>query len=101
MLAQYIAGLAGFHFKDRRDRFYVVLYTVAVFINTLLDMWMVTILAMGFQLNQGFKSLERVSRTSGSVNSSPNLQNALYVQLMAYLYPGTLLLPFLIEPVVT
>merc|ERR1719375_1542300 len=93
-LAYVIAGKAGFHYKDRRDRFYVVLYTVAVFINTCLDLGVVCVMASGSQLDESFKS-------GDSNQGPPSYRHALYVQLLGYLYPGTLLIPFMLEPIVT
>ena len=36
-----------------------------------------------------------------ALSRHPSLQNALYVQLLAYLFPGTLLIPFMLEPLFT
>lgn len=89
-LAYLIASKAGFHFKDRRDNFYVVLYTVAVFLNTCLDMYTVYMLA--------YAKFDRNVASSDEINGSALLRQQLYMELMAYLYPGTLLFPFLFEP---
>lgn len=93
-LAYMIAGKAGFHFKDRRDKFYVILYTVAVFINTCLDMYTLWMLAyVKFDRKRG--------ASTGDINSSIQLRYHLFKELMGYLYPGTLLFPFLLEPLGT
>eukprot|EP00746_Dinoflagellata_sp_MGD_P066780 gnl/MRDRNA2_/MRDRNA2_27622_c0_seq1.p1 gnl/MRDRNA2_/MRDRNA2_27622_c0~~gnl/MRDRNA2_/MRDRNA2_27622_c0_seq1.p1 ORF type:complete len:1095 (+),score=104.16 gnl/MRDRNA2_/MRDRNA2_27622_c0_seq1:266-3286(+) len=94
-MAQIVASRAGFHYKDRQDRFYVVLYTVAVFINTCLDLWVVTVVARGYSLMSATQmGPDRV------LSSSLSYRHSLYVQLLSYLYPGTLFIPFLLEPMV-
>merc|ERR1719161_1096253 len=76
-LAFMIASKAGFHFKDKRDRFYVILYTVAVFINTCLDMYTLWMLA--------YVKFERKSSSSGEINRSSQLRHQLFEELMGYL----------------
>merc|ERR1719159_855768 len=77
---------------DHCQTFNVILYTAAVFINTVIDMWLVVYMAHGFQQGSGGDP-EAVVR-------NPSMQHALFIQLIGYLYPGTLLLPFLLEPIV-
>lgn len=94
-MAQVVASKAGFHYKDRQDRFYVVLYTIAVFINTCLDLWVVTVIARGYSL----ESADQMTPDE-VLSGSMAYRHSLYVQLLSYLYPGTLIIPFLLEPVV-
>merc|ERR1719265_1115963 len=82
MMAQVVASKAGFHYKDRQDRFYVVLYTVAVFINTCLDLWVVTIVAAGYS----FTAVDQMG-TEEVLTGSLAYRRTLYVQLLSYLYP--------------
>jgi len=90
-MCQKIAETATFYSTDDRDTFNVILYTVAVTVNTLVDLWLVVHTAYGFQQdsNVDTKSLVR----------NPSLQHSLFVELVEYLYPGTLLIPFMLEPV--
>lgn len=88
-----VAEGAEFSNRDNRDMLNVLLYTTAVLINTLVDLWLITIMAHGWQQDSGVDSK--------AVIRNPSVQHALFVQLVAYMYPSTLLLPFLLEPVVT
>lgn len=78
--------------RDFRDTFYTGLYTFAVTVNTVLDMWLVTIMATGWQRD--------VANDPGALVRNPSLQHAVFTQLIFYLWPGTLLLPFMLEPLV-
>jgi len=84
-----VAEKARFRGMDNRMKFSVVLYTLAVFINTIIDMLMTIIMAFGYQHDLEADSMIR----------NPSMQESLYVQLVGYLYPGTLLIPYFIEPI--
>merc|ERR1719160_8368 len=95
-----IAEWAGFRYKDRRDKFYVCLYTFAVFVNTCFDLWTTVLLAYGYDDAFEAEAVEQHALLSpGALARREDLQHALYVQLLAYLWPATLLLPFMAEPV--
>jgi hypothetical protein len=78
--------------RDFRDTYYTALYTFAVLANTVLDMWLVTIMATGWQKD--------TANDPNALIRNPTLQHAVFTQLIFYLWPGTLLLPFLLEPFV-
>jgi len=101
-LCQFLFQNIGYKWKGTRDRAYVISYTLAIFFNTCLDLWMVLHLAYGYQSDQALK-LASSSGVLGTkaLSRHPSLQNALYVQLLAYLFPGTLLIPFMLEPLFT
>lgn len=97
-----IAEWAGFKYADRRDRFYVCLYTFAVLINTILDLWTTVVLAYGYSTQDPAATAEKHEILSpGALVRRVDVQHALYVQLFAYLWPATLLIPFLVEPIMT
>jgi hypothetical protein len=89
---------------DCKDCFYCIKYTLAVFFNTCLDLGTVLILAQGFSVDEAMKIQAANEITDDSTMSakamaeSPNMQKALYVQLVAYIFPSCLLLPFCMEP---
>jgi len=87
----YIAQSCRFKTTDSRDKLSVVLYTFAVSINTVLDLGLLTYMAHGFQQDSGMNESAFVR--------NPSMQHALFVQLVGYIYPGTILLPFLLEPI--
>mmetsp|Transcript_3831 Transcript_3831/g.10181 ORF Transcript_3831/g.10181 Transcript_3831/m.10181 type:complete len:1031 (-) Transcript_3831:48-3140(-) len=90
------AGILSEHVKytcrNFRDTYYTSLYTFAVLVNTVLDMWLVTIMATGWQRD--------VASDPDALVRNPSLQHAVFTQLIFYLWPGTLLLPFVLEPLV-
>lgn len=87
-----IADSCMFQNSDLRMTFNVTLYTGAVFINTVIDMWIVFFMAHGFQQDSGMDPEAAVR--------NPSMQHALFVQLIGYLWPCTLLVPFLFEPII-
>jgi len=95
-----IADGCGFKHKDTHQRFYVVAYTAAVFINTIIDLCTVALLAQGYSVDQALE----MQITNDSVMSTKaiatnySLQMSLYVQTWAYIFPSCLLLPFMLEP---
>jgi len=99
-IIQIIVDRIGFNFKSDRDVFHVIFYTFAVFVNVMVDMWTVLILTRGYSMVEA-ASLQLSSDTVLSpkaIAEHPALQRELFNQILAYLYPGTLLLPFLLEP---
>jgi len=87
-----ISENAKFTCRDMRDTYYTALYTGAVFLNTILDIWLVSIMAFGWQRD--------AAADPDAVVRNPSLQHAIFDQLIIYLWPCTLLLPFLLEPIV-
>jgi len=79
---------------------YVVMYTCFVCYQTVLDIWIVIQTAYGHQTEATWK-LAAASGVLGSkaIAQNPSIRETLYVEMVAYLYPGTLLLPYLLEPV--
>jgi hypothetical protein len=88
---------------DSKDCFYCVKYTLAVFFNTCLDLGTVLILAQGFSIDQALKQqiADDATMSTKAVAESPNMQRAIYEQLVAYIFPSCTLVPFLIEPFAT
>jgi len=95
-----LADMIGFKNNDTRQRFYVVWYTAAVFINTILDLGVVVLTAQGFSMDQ-LQSMDIDADAAMSVRAiadNPAIQNALFYQFIMYTWPSCLLVPFLIEP---
>jgi len=88
-----IATGSRFLTTDSRDKMAVVLYTFAVSLNTVLDVGLITLLAHRFQQSSGMDEAAFIR--------NPSTQHALFVQLTSYIFPGTILLPYLVEPVTT
>jgi hypothetical protein len=98
-----VADRCGWTNMDSKDCFYCVKYTLAVFFNTCLDLGTVLILAQGYSVDMAMKTQIANDSTMSpkAIAESPNMQKALYVQLVAYIFPSCTLLPFLIEPLGT
>uniref|UniRef100_A0A7S4T2U1 CSC1/OSCA1-like cytosolic domain-containing protein n=1 Tax=Alexandrium monilatum TaxID=311494 RepID=A0A7S4T2U1_9DINO len=103
-----IAEKCGFKFMPAKRKFYMVQYTVAVFFNTCVDLWTVMLLAQGFSVQEVASKMQDPVHAMGdggvlspkAIAEHPAVQRSVYVQLLTYLFPGCLLIPFLLEPVV-
>jgi len=77
--------------------------------NTCLDLWTVILLAQGMTKNQVMNEMSNPADAMGgdgilspkSLAEHPGVQRSVYEQLLLYLFPGCLLIPFLLEPIVT
>lgn len=98
-----VADRCGWTNSDSKDTFYCVKYTLAVFFNTCIDLGTVLILAQGYSVDMAMqmKIANDSTMSSKAIAEGPNIQKALYVQLVAYIFPSCTLLPFLIEPFAT
>lgn len=104
-----IAELCGFTRYGRKLQFYVIAYTVSVLFNTCLDLWTVMLLAQGMTEGDVVSDLKNPAEAMGghgilspkSLAEHPGVQRSVYTQLLTYLFPGCLLIPFLLEPLVT
>jgi len=95
-----VAERCGWTNSDSKDCFYCVKYTLAVFFNTCLDLGTVLILAQGYSVDVAMQMQVANDSTMSpkAIAESPDVQRALYVQLVKYIFPSCTLLPFLIEP---
>lgn len=95
------ADLTPFCSRGRQQQFYVVGYTWAIFFNTCVDLMTVMLLAKGYSSDQALKMqvAQDSTMSAKSMAESPSMQRSIYVQLVAYLFPGCLLAPFLLEPI--
>jgi len=88
-------------------QFYVVGYTVSIFVNTCVDLWMVMLLVQGVSQQDLVAEMgEATLGESGilsikSIAEHPAVQRSVYTQLLTYLFPGCLLVPFMMEPLAT
>lgn len=85
-----IVAMSGFQSQDQAHAMNVCLYTFAVFVNIVIDLGLLLVMAHGYQQDSGVDA-------SAAIHN-PSLQHALFVQMVGYLYPGTLLAPYLLEP---
>lgn len=102
-LAMFFAQSCGWTNKGREMRYYVLQYTLAVLLNTIVDLWTVVILSRGYAIDEAIQYQKATDHamSAKALAEQPSLQQALYVQLLSYIYPSCLLLPFLIEPLAT
>lgn len=98
-----VADKCGWTSLDSKDCFYCVKYTLAVFFNTCIDLGTVLIMAQGYSVEMAQKMQIAADSTMSpkAVAESPDMQRALYVKLVEYIFPSCTLIPFLIEPVGT
>merc|ERR1719198_2818891 len=63
----------------------------------------VMLLAKGYSSDQAIKmqAAHDSTMSAKAMAESPTMQRSIYVQLVAYLFPGCLLIPFLLEPIAT
>jgi len=94
-----VSDNAGFHYSTMTDNFNLTLYCIAVLINTALDLFTVVLLANGERLDASFHE-QAGSMRFASVAKLPSVEQAFSSQLFAYLFPGTILGPFLLEPII-
>jgi len=99
-LCDLTASKVGFAIKSHKDLCYVCQYTVAIFINTALDLCTVLLLAYGYHVDESRKVIGGSSVLSmRAIAENTSIRDALYMQMMSYLFPSTLLLPFCFEPI--
>jgi hypothetical protein len=85
-----VADGAGFRSKDFAMAFNCCLYTAAVLINIIVDVSLMIVMAHGYQQDSGMDPTATIR--------NPSFSYALFLQLVGYLYPSTLLIPYLAEP---
>lgn len=100
-----VSDFVGFHFRDKREACYMILYTIATSFNVLLDfvttyytVWEVS-KGLGFRTYYGQKVKEITSFTEAFETYA--MQRQLGENTYTYAFPSTFLIPFLIEPIVT
>merc|ERR1719454_614580 len=83
-----VADKCGWTDNDSKDCFYCVKYTVAVFFNTCIDLGTVLILAQGYSVEMAQKMQIAADSTMSpkAVAESPDMQRALYVKLVEYIF---------------
>jgi len=99
-VCEVVAQSCCFHFKSTSMMFYVVFYTVAVLVNTCVDLLTVILITAGFTHRDFLKGADSHSVLNAEVVlQNPALQRTLFEQTSMYIY-SCLILPFLIEPIV-
>jgi len=91
--AAYIAEMSRFCNFDSMEEFNTVLYTIAIFINSVIDLYIYVV-----AVSQGYleDAMQGVGGSS-AMASNPNMQEMMYNTLFAYLVPGCLVGPFIAE----
>lgn len=97
-----IADKMGFLSRDGHQRFYVICYTAAVFFNTMIDLFVVLLLAQGYTMEQAveMQTNNDSSMSTKAIAENPSMQRSIYVQYYAYIIPCCLLAPYFAEPFV-
>lgn len=95
-----VAKWVGFRLRGERQQAYVIMYTIAVLTNTIIDLWTLVQLAQGTSRVdlQMMNLMEDSIWSPETLANHPGLQRAIFDQLFSYLYPGCLVLGFLAEP---
>jgi len=86
--------------RGLRDLGYVVMYTVFITFQTVLDIGICISIAYGHHTEDSWK-LAQASGVLGpkAVAQNPSIRELLYLELVAYLYPVTLGVCYLLEPI--
>merc|ERR1719498_573320 len=90
--AAYIAEMSRFCNFDSMEEFNTVLYTIAIFINSVIDLYIYVV-----AVSQGYLEDAMHGVGSEAMASNPNMQEMMYNTLFAYLCPGCLVGPFVAE----
>jgi hypothetical protein len=98
-VCQKLAERLRFAIKGKEECLYVVLYTVFVTFVTALDIAIVLQLAYGHHDQDSWK-LAQASGVLGpkAVAQNPTIREVLFTEMVGYLYPMTLLVCYLLEP---
>jgi len=94
-----LAEMIRFTTSGSRDLAYVAMYTIFVTYQTVFDISIVIQTAYGQHDVDSWK-LAQASGVLGAkaIAQNPTIRDTLYIKMVGYLYPGTLLLPYLVEP---
>merc|ERR1719327_283701 len=90
--AAYIAEKSRFCNFDSQEEFNTVLYTIAIFINSIIDLYIYV-----YAVSQGYLEDAMHGVGGSAMASNPNMQEIMYNTLFAYLVPGCLVGPFVAE----
>lgn len=98
-----VASYMAFVYKDDQQACYVILYSVACLFNVLLDLVTTYYMAMYMMVSSEstYETEELLTLPFSEVFEKYTMQKSLGEQLMAYAYPATFLIPFVIEPLPT
>jgi hypothetical protein len=100
-----VADGVGLRYQDNREALYMILYTVACMFNVLLDfvttyyMALMICSELGFRTYHGVK-IRDIDQFTVQFETYA-LQRMLAENTFAYCFPGTFLVPFVLEPVIT
>jgi len=104
----FISEKLGFVRVGMQMRFYTIAYTLAILLNTCVDLFTVMLLVQGVSQEDLVAKLGEAATTGDSgvlspksIAEHPAVQRQVYTQILTYLWPGCLLVPFLMEPLAT
>jgi len=102
-ISGYLAENVGYRYNDATEALHILFYTLACFINLLVDM------AMEFYLAYNLAVANKVHTADGTlledmtsfenIFESYVMQRAVGGRLFAYCFPATFLIPFIVEPI--
>jgi len=100
-----VADRVQFQYTDDREVCYMLFYTVALVVNVILDLACSYYIALAMMTGIGMKTyhgenLEDVNHFTEQFETY-GMQKEMGATLMAYNFPATFLIPFLIEPIAT
>lgn len=94
-----VAENAGFRFMSYQRQFFMVEYILVVFLNTLVDLIIMLVLAQGFAwTNNSLEPQGGKFLTAKAIAEQPVIQRELFTMMYHFLYPSVLLTPIICEP---
>jgi len=100
----FVAQAAGFKFNDTTEVYYTMLYSVTCFVNILADLWITAVLAYRLMLAVDAHTVEgdllAHLQSYHDIFDTFSMQRSLGMQAWLYNFPGTFLVPYLVEPFV-
>mmetsp|Transcript_33260 Transcript_33260/g.75787 ORF Transcript_33260/g.75787 Transcript_33260/m.75787 type:complete len:997 (-) Transcript_33260:57-3047(-) len=101
-VANQVTHHAGFHYEDKKQEAYIVLYNFALIVNLALDMTLTALLSYKIMVGRGVRtasgSLLSDLPSIQEVFESYPMQKTIGAQLHEYCFPATFLVPFAAEP---
>jgi len=102
IVANQVTHHAGFHYEDKKQEAYIVLYNFALIVNLALDMGLTALLSYKIMTGRGVRTatgsyLSDLDSVQEIFECYP-MQKTIGALLQEYCFPATFLLPFAAEP---
>jgi len=105
LVCDIVSDMIGFRFKDTKQTCYMILYCFACMFNVFLDMYVTWILAKMIMRGYDFRTYDGTRlteiRSQTQLFETYAMQRSLAEHTYRYAFPGTMLVPFVLEPIVT